>query len=94
MPVIVPKKTFRIDNMEWIILILVVGAIAGWLAGTLYKGSGSGLLLNIVLGIVGAVVGSFVFDLLNISPPNIVGSIIIATVGAIIVLWLYNRFFK
>lgn len=75
-------------------MILVVGAIAGWLAGTLYKGSGSGLFVNIIIGILGAIVGSFVFDLLNIVSPNIVGSIIIATVGAIIVLWLYNRFFK
>ena len=48
-----------------LIIFLVIGALAGWLAGTLMKGRGFGLLGNIFVGIVGAVIGGFMFDLLG-----------------------------
>ena len=54
-------------DIQALVIFLVIGAIAGWLAGTLMKGGGFGLLGNIVVGIIGAVIGGFVFGLLGIS---------------------------
>lgn len=66
---------------------LLVGLIAGWLAGTLVKGGGFGILGNIVIGIIGAMLGGFLFNLLGLSSDGgIIGSIIVATVGAIVLL--------
>ena len=71
-----------------IIIFLVIGAVAGWLAGTLMKGGGFGLLGNIVVGIVGSVVGGFMFSLLGISAVGMVGSIVTATAGAAFLLFI------
>ena len=53
-------------DLQSLIIFLAIGAVAGWLAGTLMKGAGFGLLGNIIVGIIGAVVGGFVFGLLGI----------------------------
>lgn len=70
-----------------LIIFLAIGAVAGWLAGTLMKGGGFGLLGNIIVGIIGAVVGGFIFGLLGITAGGLVGSIITATVGAVILIF-------
>lgn len=70
-----------------LMIFLAIGAVAGWLAGTLMKGGGFGLLGNIIVGIIGAVVGGFVFGLLGIAAGGLVGSIITATVGAVILIF-------
>ena len=77
-------------SMESLLIILVIGAIAGWLAGVIMKGGGFGLLGDIVLGIVGAFVGSFVLGrVFGVAlGAGIVGSIVTALIGAIIVLAL------
>lgn len=64
----------------------MIGAVAGWLAGTLMKGGGFGLLMNIVLGVVGALVGGSVFQFLGLSASGLIGSILTATVGAVVML--------
>jgi len=69
-----------------IIYFLLLGAVAGWIAGQLSKGSGFGLIGNIVVGIVGAVVGGFVFSLLGIGAENLIGQLIVAVIGAVIFL--------
>jgi len=74
-------------SLTGLLIFLAIGAVAGWLAGTLMKGGGFGLLGNIVVGIIGAVVGGFVFGLLDIITGGIVGSIISATVGAVILIF-------
>lgn len=72
---------------------LIVGAIAGWLAGQIMKGSGYGLLVNIILGIVGAFVGSWLFGVLGISiASGLVGSLITAVIGAIVILFIASLF--
>jgi uncharacterized membrane protein YeaQ/YmgE (transglycosylase-associated protein family) len=73
-----------------IIIFLAIGAVAGWLAGTLMKGGGAGLVANIIIGVVGAFIGGFVFSLLGISTGGLIGSIITATAGAAILLWLIS----
>ena len=74
-------------NVEELLIFLAIGAIAGWLAGTLVKGGGYGLLGNIVVGIIGAFVGGYLFGLLGISTGGLIGSIITATVGAIVLIF-------
>ena len=71
-----------------LIAFLLIGAIAGWLAGTLMKGGGFGLLGNIAVGVLGAVIGGFLFGLLGISAGGLIGSIITATVGAAVLLFV------
>jgi uncharacterized membrane protein YeaQ/YmgE (transglycosylase-associated protein family) len=70
-----------------IIVWLIVGAIAGWLAGLIVKGAGFGLLGNIVLGIVGAVVAGWLLPQLGIRlGAGMLGEIIDAAIGGVIVL--------
>ncbi len=72
--------------MDFIWLILV-GLIAGWLAGVLVKGGGFGMLGDIVVGILGALVGGFLFRSLGLSAGGgFLGSIFVATVGAIVLI--------
>ena len=71
-----------------IILFLLIGLVAGWLAGKIMKGKGFGLVGNLVVGIVGALIGGFVFNALNIAFAGIIGSLIAAVVGALILLWI------
>lgn len=71
-----------------LIIFLAIGAVAGWLAGSLTKGRGFGLLGNIVIGVIGAFLGGFVFGLLGISAGGLIGSIITATAGAALLLFV------
>ena len=75
-------------DLTSLLIFLAIGAVAGWLAGVILKGGGSGLLVNIVVGILGAIVGGFAFGLLGISAGGIVGQIITATVGAVLLLFI------
>jgi uncharacterized membrane protein YeaQ/YmgE (transglycosylase-associated protein family) len=76
-------------GIESLLVFLIVGAIAGWLAGLLVKGYGFGLLGNIVVGIVGAFIAGWLFPTLGISlGSGIAAAIIHATIGAVILLVL------
>jgi uncharacterized membrane protein YeaQ/YmgE (transglycosylase-associated protein family) len=78
-------------TVEGIIVALVIGAIAGWLAGVIVKGAGFGLIGNIVIGIVGAFVASWLLPQLGLgfSAGNaIITSILYATIGGVVVLVL------
>ncbi len=72
----------------WIIL----GLIAGFIGSKIVNKSGEGLLLDIVLGIVGAVVGGFLFSLVGASPVTGLNiySLIVAVIGAVVVLFIYH----
>jgi uncharacterized membrane protein YeaQ/YmgE (transglycosylase-associated protein family) len=67
---------------------IIIGIVAGWLAGKIMRGAGFGLLGDLVVGIIGALLGGFIFDALGISAAGLVGSLITATVGAIVLLFL------
>ena len=70
-----------------IIVWLIIGAIAGWLAGLLVKGGGFGLIGDIVVGIVGALIGGWLAGELGISiGSGLIASIITAVIGAVILL--------
>jgi uncharacterized membrane protein YeaQ/YmgE (transglycosylase-associated protein family) len=66
---------------------ILVGLIAGWLAGQVMRGGGYGVLVDIILGLVGGVVGGWVFGLLGIWPGGgMIGSIVVAFVGAVVLV--------
>ncbi len=71
----------------WFILI---GAIAGWLAGQITKGGGFGLIGNIIVGILGAVIGGWLAGVLGIGGSGLLGAILIATGGAIVLLFVVS----
>lgn len=74
--------------MEFIWFILI-GLIAGWLAGLLMKGGGFGLVGDIVIGIIGALIGGYVFGVMGISAGGgLLGSIVVATIGVVIFIFL------
>ena len=78
-----------------LIAFLLIGAVAGWLAGLLMRGGGFGLLGNIVVGIIGAFVGGFLFGLVGLSAGGgLVGSLITAVVGAAALLFIVGLFKK
>ena len=73
--------------VEAIIVILLVGVIAGWLAGLIVRGMGFGLIGNIVVGIVGAFIAAWLLPRIGIViGGGIVASIINATIGAVVLL--------
>ena len=75
-----------------IIATLIVGAIAGWLGGTIYKGSGLGLIGNIIVGILGGGVGSWLLErVLGVSlGGGWVGYILTGAIGAVVILFVIN----
>ncbi|GGF86584.1 hypothetical protein GCM10007301_53070 [Azorhizobium oxalatiphilum] len=75
--------------MAALIGMIVIGAIAGWLAGQVFRGKGFGLLGNIAVGIVGALIGGFLFGNVFIVG-GVVGKIICATIGAVILLFVIS----
>jgi uncharacterized membrane protein YeaQ/YmgE (transglycosylase-associated protein family) len=68
---------------------LIVGLVAGWLAGVLVKGGGFGVIGDIVVGVIGAVLGGWLFSTLGASAGGgLVGSIVVATIGAVVLLFI------
>jgi uncharacterized membrane protein YeaQ/YmgE (transglycosylase-associated protein family) len=66
---------------------ILVGLIAGWLAGQVMKGGGYGIIVDIVLGLIGGIVGGWLFGALGIFPgAGLIGSIVVAFVGAVILV--------
>lgn len=70
------------------ILFLIIGAIAGWLAGKIMKGRGFGILGNMVVGVVGAFIGGMLFRAVGLASYGLIGSLITATFGAVVLLFL------
>lgn len=72
-------------DLLWFILI---GIAAGWLAGKIMKGSGFGLIGDLIVGVIGGLLGGWLFGLLGISAGGLLGSLITALVGALVLLYL------
>jgi len=69
---------------------ILVGLVAGFLAGKIMKGSGYGAIGDIVIGILGALVGGFVMDHLGMGPGGFIYTVLVATLGAIILVFLFR----
>jgi uncharacterized membrane protein YeaQ/YmgE (transglycosylase-associated protein family) len=77
---------------ESVIAWIIIGAIAGWLAGLLVKGYGFGIVGNIIVGILGAAIAGFLAPRLGLHTASTVGNIVAATIGAIILLLIVGLF--
>jgi uncharacterized membrane protein YeaQ/YmgE (transglycosylase-associated protein family) len=78
-------EDLMLSNLIWWI---IVGLIAGWAAGKIMRGGGYGPLMDIVLGIVGAVVGGWLLGALGIYAGGLLGTIVVAIIGAMFLIWL------
>ncbi|MEJ2184266.1 MAG: GlsB/YeaQ/YmgE family stress response membrane protein [Nitrospirota bacterium] len=67
---------------------LIIGLLAGWVAGKLMRGHSFGLAGNLVVGVLGAVIGGYLFDILNVEAYGFVGSLVMAVVGAMVLLFV------
>ncbi|MEZ4887394.1 MAG: GlsB/YeaQ/YmgE family stress response membrane protein [Chitinophagales bacterium] len=74
--------------MEQLIILLIVGAVAGWLANQLMKGRSMSLVWTVILGVAGAYIGNIVLDLVGIHASKLLGQILSATFGAVILLFI------
>ena len=74
--------------MDYIIWFLLIGLVAGWLAGMLVKGRGFGLVGDLVVGVLGALLGGLLFAALGLAAYGLAGSLIMAVVGALVLLFL------
>ena len=74
--------------MEFIWFI-IVGLVAGWLAGIVMKGGGFGVIGDIVVGVLGALIGGFLFQSMGVFPGGgLLGAILVALIGAIVLIFL------
>ena len=73
---------------------IIIGIVAGFLAGKIMRGGGFGLVINLLLGILGGVLVGWVFALFGLAASGLIGSLITSTVGAILVLWIASLFSK
>jgi uncharacterized membrane protein YeaQ/YmgE (transglycosylase-associated protein family) len=70
--------------MDGLLYWIVVGLIAGWLAGVVMKGGGYGIVVDIVLGMLGAIVGGWIFSALGMGAGSgLIGGIVVAFIGAV-----------
>ena len=87
-----PYKKRRCDltdlNPGGIIAWIVVGLIAGWLAGQVMKGGGYGLVGDLVVGLIGALIGGFLVGFFVHGSVGLIGSIVVAFIGALILLFI------
>jgi uncharacterized membrane protein YeaQ/YmgE (transglycosylase-associated protein family) len=81
--------TMGLFNLVWFLLI---GLIAGWLAGLLTRGRDLGLVNDLIVGVLGAFLGGFLFWIIGLSATGLIGSLIMATVGAVLVLFLIRKY--
>jgi uncharacterized membrane protein YeaQ/YmgE (transglycosylase-associated protein family) len=72
--------------MSYLIWEIIIGVLAGFLAGKIVKGSGMGILMDLIVGIVGSILGGWVFTLLGLAAYGLIGQLVMATVGAIVLL--------
>jgi len=75
-----------------LIYFLLIGLAAGWLAGKFMEGRGFGLLKNLAVGVIGAILGGFLFRLVGLATTSLLGSLVSATVGAVVLLFLLQKF--
>ena len=88
----VDVRTYQVEMRYSLLSWLLIGLIAGWLAGKIARGQGFGCLTDIVLGLVGAVLGGWVFVKLGILGGGFIYSLAAATVGAVIIVAIVHLF--
>ncbi|MBC8010422.1 MAG: GlsB/YeaQ/YmgE family stress response membrane protein [Burkholderiales bacterium] len=77
-------------SFEQLCILLVVGALAGWLAGLILRRRGFGLAGNLIIGVIGSFLGRFVLSLLGFYAGSTLAAVITAVLGALLLLWLLS----
>jgi uncharacterized membrane protein YeaQ/YmgE (transglycosylase-associated protein family) len=77
--------------MESFLYFALIGLCAGWLAGQLTQGGGFGIWGNLIIGVIGAILGGWLFALLGFGATNLLGQLVTATVGAIVLLFILSK---
>ncbi|HEY0701994.1 MAG TPA: GlsB/YeaQ/YmgE family stress response membrane protein [Candidatus Acidoferrales bacterium] len=72
----------------WLIWTIIIGILAGWLAGKIVKGHGMGVLVDLLVGVVGSILGGWIFGLLGLAAFGLVGRLVMSVVGAVVLLLL------
>jgi uncharacterized membrane protein YeaQ/YmgE (transglycosylase-associated protein family) len=72
----------------WLVWTIVIGILAGWLAGQIVKGRGMGVIVDLIVGILGSLLSGFIFGLLGLGAYGLVGRLVMSVVGAVILLLL------
>jgi uncharacterized membrane protein YeaQ/YmgE (transglycosylase-associated protein family) len=75
-----------------LVWFLLIGLAAGWLAGQITKGRDFGLVGNLIVGVIGAILGGLLFRILGLAAVGPIGSLITATVGSIVLLYLLREY--
>jgi uncharacterized membrane protein YeaQ/YmgE (transglycosylase-associated protein family) len=75
-------------TVSYLIWFLLIGLIAGWLAGQVMKGGGFGVIGDMIVGVIGAFLGGWLFSMMGISAGGTIGAIITAFVGAVVLILL------
>ena len=74
-----------------IVWFLLIGLVAGWLASLITKREGKGIVSYLIIGVIGALLGGFLFRLLHLAAYGLIGELVVATVGAVILLFLLRK---
>jgi uncharacterized membrane protein YeaQ/YmgE (transglycosylase-associated protein family) len=82
-----PRLERKAGDMH-LLWFLIIGIAAGWLAGQLMKGGGFGLIGDLVVGVIGAFLGGWLFGALGIVAGGLIGRLVTATIGAVLLLFL------
>ncbi len=77
-------------TFEQVCILLVVGALAGWIAGLILRRRGFGFVGNLIIGVLGSFLGRFVIGLLGFAAHSTLASVITAVLGALLLLWLLS----
>jgi uncharacterized membrane protein YeaQ/YmgE (transglycosylase-associated protein family) len=83
---------FGVSANRGLLAWIVIGLLAGWIAGIVTRGHGFGCIVNIVLGLIGAVIGGWIFSRLGIITWSFIGSLAAATVGAVVLVAIARLF--
>ncbi|SHF95153.1 GlsB/YeaQ/YmgE family stress response membrane protein [Dysgonomonas macrotermitis] len=73
---------------------IIIGVIAGAVAGWLMKGHGFGFIVNLIVGLIGSILGGWIYGLLGIGTGGIFGVLIMSVIGAVVLLWVISLFKK
>lgn len=77
-----------------ILWIIIIGGIAGWLAGKIMRGDGFGIIIDIIVGIIGGWIGGSILGWFGVHGGGIISDLIIAVIGAIILIWIIRMIRK
>lgn len=78
----------------WLLWTIIIGILAGFIAGKIVKGHGMGTLMDLLVGIVGSVLGGWIFTLLGLAAYGLIGQLVMATVGAVVLLLIVRAIRK